>query len=245
MFAFTAGFVDAVAGGGGLIQLPAMFILQPHLSLVQTLATNKTASFAGTSVAAVRYIKRVNIEWRQLNPIIISALVASFAGALLVSYIHKEQFMPVIIIALVGVVAYTILKRELGLHHLVKTLSPTRHMIYAIGTGSILGLYEGLIGPGTGSFLLFVFITLFGYDFLHASAHAKIINMAASIGALIFFIAKGFVVWSIAIPVAICNMLGGYVGAHVAINKGSIFVKLVFTLMAMALIVKLCYDYYL
>lgn len=245
LLAFTAGFVDAVAGGGGLIQLPAMFILQPHLSLVQTLATNKTASFAGTSVAAARYIKRVNIEWRQLSPIIISALVASFAGALLVSYIHKEQFMPVIILALVVVVAYTILKRELGLHHLVKGLSPARHMVYAIGTGTILGLYEGLIGPGTGSFLLFAFITLFGYDFLHASAHAKIINVAANIGALSFFIAKGFVVWSVAIPVAICNMLGNYVGAHVAINKGSIFVKLVFTLMAMILIVKLCYDYYL
>lgn len=243
LFAFTAGFVDAVAGGGGLIQLPAMFILQPHLSLVQTLATNKTASFAGTSVAAMRYIKKVTIEWRQLSPIIISAMVASFAGALLVSYIHKEQFMPVIIIALVMVVAYTILKRELGLHHDVKVLSPTRHMVYAIGTGTILGMYEGLIGPGTGSFLLFAFITLFGYDFLHASAHAKIINVAANVGALIFFISKGFVVWSIAIPVAICNMGGNYIGAHVAINKGSIFIKLFFTLVSMALIVKLCYDY--
>ena len=170
-------------------------------------------------------------------------MVASFAGALLVSYIHKEQFMPVIIIALVMVVAYTILKRELGLHHDVKVLSPTRHMVYAIGTGTILGMYEGLIGPGTGSFLLFAFITLFGYDFLHASAHAKIINVAANIGALIFFISKGFVVWSIAIPVAICNMGGNYIGAHVAINKGSIFVKLFFTLVSMALIVKLCYDY--
>lgn len=243
LFAFTAGFVDAVAGGGGLIQLPAMFILQPHLSLVQTLATNKTASFAGTSVAAIRYIKRVNIEWRQLSPIIISAMITSFAGALLVSYIHKEQFMPVIIIALVIVVAYTILKRELGLHHMVKSLSPTRHMVYAIGTGAILGLYEGLIGPGTGSFLLFTFITLFGYDFLHASAHAKIINVAANVGALLFFISKGFVVWSIAIPVAFCNMGGNYIGAHVAINKGSIFIKLFFTLVSMALIVKLCYDY--
>src|ERR1044071_7752100 len=96
-FAFLAGFIDAMVGGGGLIQLPAMFILQPHLSLVQTLATNKTASFAGTSVAAVRYIKRVQIEWKQLSPVIISAAVASFGGALLVSYIHKEQFMPVII----------------------------------------------------------------------------------------------------------------------------------------------------
>ena len=241
--AFTAGFVDAVAGGGGLIQLPAIIILQPQMTLVQMLATNKTASFSGTSVAAVRYIKRVQIEWKQLSPVIISALVASFAGALLVSYVRKEQFMPVIIIALVFVVAYTILKRELGLKHEVKELPKVRHLVYGIGTGSILGLYEGLIGPGTGSFLLFAFITLFGYDFLHASAHAKIINVAANIGALSFFITKGFVVWSVALPVAACNMIGNYVGAHVAINKGSVFVKLVFTLVAMILIVKLCYDY--
>lgn len=243
IFAFVAGFVDAVAGGGGLIQLPAMFILQPHLSLVQTLATNKTASFAGTSVAVVRYIKKVTIDWQHLSPAIISALVASFAGALLVSFVHKEQFMPFIICALILVLAYTILKSQLGLHHAVKPLTRTRYFVYAIGTGGVLGLYEGLIGPGTGSFLLFAFITLFGYDFLHASANAKIINLTASSGALIFFIAKGFVIWSIAIPVALCNMLGGYVGAHVAIKKGSGFIRIFFIIMALALIIKLSYDY--
>lgn len=243
VFAFAAGFVDAVAGGGGLIQLPAMFILQPHLSLAQTLATNKTASFAGTSVAAMRYIKKVDIDWKHLSPVILSAMAASFAGALMVSFIHKEQFMPFIIAALVLVLAYTILKRELGLHHRVKPLSQMRYMVYAVGTGGILGLYEGLIGPGTGSFLLFAFITLFGYDFLHASANAKIINVSANIGALMFFIAKGFVVWSIAIPVAACNMLGNYIGAHVAIKKGSAFIRVFFIIMALALIIKLSYDY--
>lgn len=243
LFAFTAGFVDAVAGGGGLIQLPAMFILQPQMSLAQTLATNKICSFSGTSVAAVRYIKRVDIDWKHLSPIIIASLIASFAGALLVSFIHKEQFMPFIITALILVLAYTVLKRELGLHHNVKPLSQTRYMVYAIGTGAVLGLYEGLIGPGTGSFLLFAFITLFGYDFLHASANGKIINMSASMGALVFFIAKGFVVWSVAIPVALCNMLGGYVGAHVAIKKGSGFVRFFFIVVSLALILKLGYDY--
>lgn len=243
LFAFTAGFVDAVAGGGGLIQLPAMFILQPQLTLVQTLATNKTCSFSGTAVAAVRYVKRVDIDWKHLSPIVISSLVTSFAGALLVSFIHKEQFIPFIIAALVLVLAYTILKRELGLHHNLKPLSQTRYIIYAISTGSILGLYEGLIGPGTGSFLLFAFITLFGYDFLHASANGKIVNMSASIGALIFFIAKGFVVWNIAIPVALCNMAGGYAGSHVAIKRGSKFIRMFFILVSLALIIKLGYDY--
>lgn len=243
IFAFVAGFVDAVAGGGGMIQLPALFILQPQLSLVQTLATNKMCSFSGTSIAAARYIRNVPIDWKHLSPAIIAALIASFGGALLVSYIHKGQFMPFIIGSLVVVLAYTIFKKQLGLHHNVKQLSQTRYYIYAIATGGILGLYEGLIGPGTGSFLVFAFIMLFGYDFLHASANAKIINVTANIGALIFFIAKGFVVWHIAIPVAICNMLGNYIGAHTAIKRGSAFVRVFFIVISVALIIKLTYDY--
>ncbi len=243
IFAFVAGFVDAVAGGGGMIQLPALFILQPQLTLVQTLATNKMASFSGTSVAAVRYIKKVSIDWKHLSPAIIAALVASFGGALLVSFIHKEQFMPFIIGALVLVLAYTIFKKQLGMVHAVKSLTRTRYYVSAIATGGVLGLYEGLIGPGTGSFLVFAFIILFGYDFLHASANAKVINVTANIGALIFFISKGFVMWSIAIPVALCNMLGNYAGAHMAIKKGSAFVRVFFILISLALIVKLSMDY--
>lgn len=243
VLAFVAGFVDAVAGGGGMIQLPALFILQPQLSLVQTLATNKMSSFSGTSVAAVRYVKNVRIDWKHLSPAIIAAFIASFMGALLVSYIHKEQFMPFIIASLLVVLAYTIFKKQLGLQHDVKQLTPTKYYIYAIGTGAVLGLYEGLIGPGTGSFLVFAFILLFGYDFLHASANAKIINVTANIGALLFFIAKGFVVWHIAIPVALCNMLGNYAGAQMAIKKGSGFVRLFFIVISLALIIKLSYDY--
>ncbi|MCB0698300.1 MAG: TSUP family transporter [Chitinophagales bacterium] len=243
LFAFTAGFVDAVSGGGGLIQLPALFILQPQLTLVQTLATNKMSSFAGTSVAAVRYIKKVDINWRHLTPAIIASLVASFGGALLVSYIHKEQFMPFIITALVLVLLYTVFKKELGLRHDVKQHSKNRSVIYAAIVGGVLGLYEGLIGPGTGSFLIFAFITLFGYDFLHASANAKVINITANIGALLFFVYHGFVVWSIAIPIAIANMTGNYAGSHMAIKKGSKFIRLFFIAISLALIVKLSYDY--
>lgn len=243
LFAFTAGFVDAVSGGGGMIQLPALFILQPQLTLVQTLATNKMCSFSGTSVAASRYIKQVDIDWKYLAPAMMSSLIASFGGALLVSFIHKEQFMPFIICALVIVLAYTIFKKQLGMQQVVKSLSRTRYLVYAIATGGILGLYEGLIGPGTGSFLVFAFILLFGYDFLHASANAKIINVVANIGALLFFIIKGFVMWHIAIPVALCNMAGNYTGAHVAIKKGSGFIRIFFIVISIALIVKLSLDY--
>lgn len=244
-FAFLAGFIDAMVGGGGLIQLPAFFILQPHLSLVQTLATNKTASFFGTSVSAYRYIKRVDIDWNHLTPAIVAAGIGSFSGALLVSFIHKEQFMPFIICVLILVLVYTMLKKELGLHHVDKSLSRNRYLLYAIGTGGIIGIYDGLIGPGTGSFLIFVFVVFFGYNFLHASANAKVINVVTNIAALLFFLFKGNIIWSIALPVGAANMLGSYAGSHVALKKGSSFIRLFFILVVLALIAKLGYDYML
>src|SRR5690606_30094116 len=124
---------------GGLIQLPAFFILQPHLSLVQTLASNKTASFLGTSVSAAQYIRKVKIDWRHLSAAIIAAFVGSFCGALLVSYIHKEQFMPFIIGILILVLIYTLFKKELGLHHRETLISKRKYYVYAIGIGVVIG----------------------------------------------------------------------------------------------------------
>lgn len=242
-FAFFAGFVDAMVGGGGLIQMPALFILQPQLSLVQTLATNKTASFLGTSVSAAQYIRKVAIDWRYLSPAIITSFVAAFGGALLVSYVRKEQFMPVIISALIIVLLYTIFKRQLGLHYVDKQLSKTQHYVYAIVTGAVLGMYEGLIGPGTGSFLIFIFIMVFGFNFLHASANAKIINWCASLGALVLFLFKGAIVWKVTLPLAACNMAGNYIGSHLALKKGSGFIRIFFIVVVLALIIKLSYDY--
>lgn len=243
MFAFIAGFVDALVGGGGLIQLPAFFILQPHLSLVQTLASNKTASFFGTSVSAARYIKRVNIDWRHLSVSIIAAFVGSFGGALLVSFVHKEQFMPFIITILSVVLLYTFFKKELGIHHQDKQLSNGKYYVYAIATGGIIGFYDGLIGPGTGSFFIFAYIVLFGYNFLHASANAKVVNIVTGIAALSFFFVKGAIVWSVALPVAAANMAGNYTGSHVALKKGSGFIRIFFLVVVLALIIKLGYDY--
>lgn len=242
-FAFLAGFVDAMVGGGGLIQLPAFFILQPQLSLVQTLASNKTASFLGTAVATVKYIRKVEINWRQLAPTIISALVGAFSGALMVSYVHKEQFMPFIITALIIVLLYTIFKKDLGLHHIDKQLTKGKYLAFSIGTGLVIGFYDGLIGPGTGSFLIFAFVMLFGYNFLYASANAKVINCVTNLSALSFFLLKGDIMWRIALPVGLANMAGNYAGAHFALSKGSGFIRIFFILVVTALIVKLGYTY--
>lgn len=243
LFAFLAGFIDAMVGGGGLIQLPAFFILQPQLSLVQTLASNKTASFLGTTVATVRYVKKVQLDWKHLSWAIVAALAGAFGGALCVSYIHKEQFMPFIITTLVIVLLYTLFKKELGLHHKDKQLSPFQFSLYALLTGGIIGFYDGLIGPGTGSFFIFAFVVLFGYNFLHASANAKLLNCVTNFSALSFFFAKGMIVWKLALPVAAANMLGNYLGAQFALKKGSGYIRIFFIVVVAALILKLGWDY--
>lgn len=243
VFAFLAGFVDAVVGGGGLIQLPAFFILQPQLALAQTLATNKTASFFGTLVAAIRYLKRVKIDWKHIAPAIAAALCGAFGGALLISFVHKEQFMPFIICVLTFVLIYTLFKRQLGLHHVDKQISQWKTFVFSILIGGLIGFYDGLIGPGTGSFLIFAYVVIFGYDFLRASTNAKLINCVTNIAALSFFFVKGFIVWQIAVPVAAANMAGSYTGSHVALKKGSAFIRILFIVVVIALIAKLSYDY--
>jgi uncharacterized protein len=242
-FAFLAGFIDAMVGGGGLVQLPAMFILLPHLSLAQTLATNKTANFLGTTVSAVQYLKRVKIDWALLTPIIITAFIGAFSGALLVSHISKDDFMPVIIFVLLLVLAYTLWKKNLGLDHSLKPHSKTTASVYGSLIGLAIGFYDGLIGPGTGSFLIFAFIIVYGYNFLYASASAKMINWVTNVAAISFFLFGGHIQWQIAIPVGAANMIGSYAGSHMAMKKGSGFIRVFFICIVLLLIVRLGWSY--
>jgi uncharacterized membrane protein YfcA len=242
LFAFAAGFVDAVVGGGGLIQLPAMFLLQPQLSLAQTLATNKTASFCGTALSAWHYLKAVPLRWRSLLPGVIAAATGAVAGAALVSLFKKEAFLPVILAALVAVFIYTLLRKDFGIHR-GKSLSPGRHGVLLFLIGAAIGFYDGLIGPGTGSFLVFAFVALFGYSFVQAAASGKVLNCVTNAAALVIFIAKGAVVWSLALPVAAANMLGNYAGTKLALRKGNGFVRIFFLCIVSALILKLGWDY--
>ncbi len=243
LFAFAAGFVDAVVGGGGLIQLPAMFVLQPQLSLVQTLATNKTASFCGTALSAFHYLKSVPLRWRRLVPGIVAATVGAASGAALVSLLKKEAFLPFILAVLVGVLGYTLLRRSFGMHE-TKQLPSVRHTLYLLCTGLIIGFYDGLIGPGTGSFLVFAFVSLFGYSFVQAAASGKVLNCVTNAAALALFITKGAVVWSLALPVALANMAGNYLGTKLALRKGSAFIRVFFIVVVAALIAKLGSDYW-
>lgn len=220
-----------------------MFLLQPQLTLAQTLATNKTASFCGTALSAWHYLKAVPLRWRALAPGIVAAAIGALSGAALVSLFNKEAFLPVILSALVAVFAYTLLRRNFGIHH-GKGLSPSRHAVFLFITGAIIGFYDGLIGPGTGSFLVFAFVALFGYSFVQAAASGKVLNCVTNAAALTLFIAKGAVVWSLALPVAAANMLGNYAGTKLALRRGSSFIRVFFLCVVSALILKLGWDYW-
>ena len=220
-----------------------MFILQPQLSLMQTLATNKTASFCGTALSAFHYLKSVPLRWRRLAPGAIAATAGAASGAALVSLFRKEAFLPFILAVLTGVLAYTLLRRSFGMHER-KQLSSVRHTTYLLLTGLIIGFYDGLIGPGTGSFLVFAFVSLFGYSFMQAAASGKVLNCLTNAAALLLFIAKGAVMWDLVPPVAFANMAGNYAGTKLALRKGSAFIRVFFIVVVMVLIAKLGWDYW-
>ncbi|CAM3082587.1 hypothetical protein PSET11_02532 [Arthrobacter ulcerisalmonis] len=237
---FAAGWVDAVVGGGGLIQLPAL-LLVPGISPVQALATNKLGSIFGTATSATTYYRRVRPDLRTALPMAVIALAGSFAGAILAASLPSSVFKPIILAALVAVALFTALKPDVGgiteLRH-----DGRKHYVVACLIGGIIGFYDGLIGPGTGSFLVIALVSAMGYAFLEASAKAKIVNMATNAGALLFFIPHGSIIWGLGLLLGVANMAGGYLGARTAVKQGSKFVRIVFLLVVAALIIKLGSD---
>ncbi|MCA0145281.1 TSUP family transporter [Blastococcus sp. LR1] len=236
----TAGFVDAVVGGGGLIQLPAL-LLVPGMSPVQALATNKLGSVFGTSTSALTYYRRVRPDLRTALPMAGLALASSFVGASVAALLPASIFKPVIVVALIGIGAFTLFRPALGE---VTALRHTgrRHHGVAAALGLVIGFYDGILGPGTGSFLVFAMVSLLGYDFLNASAKAKIVNCATNLGALLFFIPHGSVLWGLGLLLGAANMVGGYLGARTATARGSRFIRIVFLVVVTALILRLGVD---
>ena len=239
--AVCAGWVDAVVGGGGLIQLPALLLGFPQASPVQILATNKLGSICGTSVSAVTYYRRVKPDLRTAIPLALLAFGGSLVGALIASHIPKSAFNPIILVVLIGVGAYTLLKPRLG-HETDLRFSGHRHLLAATGAGFLIGMYDGALGPGTGSFLVFALVGLLGYAFLEASAQAKIANIATNLAALAIFIPSGTVMWKVGLLMGLGNLVGGYVGARTAVARGAGFVRVVFVIVVGGFIVKIGLD---
>lgn len=226
MAAFVAGLVDAVAGGGGLIQLPALLVLFPDAPVPSLLGTNKVASFSGTFAALARYVRaRVPIPWASVGPAAAAAFVGSFTGARLASHLPSEWMRPVVITLLAGVAAFTFFNRDFGATARAPRVA---HVGWAVALGAGLGLYDGFFGPGTGSFLLFGFVALLGLDFLGASASSKVVNLATNIAAILAFAWAGQVRWDLALPMAVCNVAGSQVGSRLALLKGAPFVRRLF-----------------
>lgn len=240
--AFVAGWVDAVVGGGGLIQLPSLLLgLPKDIPSPFVLGTNKISSAAGTLTATITYARRVAIDWRTAIPLVVSAYAGSTLGSSLARLIPKAALTPIVLVALVVVGAYTLLRPELGLVHQQKH-SGFRHYASTAAIGLGVGCYDGILGPGTGSFFVILMVAVLGYGFLEASAKAKLANLATNVASILVFGLHGELLVTLGLCMAAANLAGGLLGARTAISRGNGFVRTVFLVVVGALILKLGYD---
>lgn len=239
--ALGAGFIDAVAGGGGMIQVPALFAASPSTLPATLLGTNKLASIGGTLVAAKRYLKLVNLPYFILIPATLSSFVGSFAGAWVVKGISVAVFKIFLPIILTALLIYTVRQRSIGQVHLPNGIGRIQ-VVKALFLGGGIGFYDGVFGPGTGSFLLIGFIRVFGFDFLHASAATKLVNATTNLAAILLFASFGHISWALGFAMMALNMLGSYCGTHFALKHGNQFVRKVFIWVVSALIIKTAFD---
>jgi uncharacterized membrane protein YfcA len=238
---FFAGFVDAIVGGGGLILVPALFAVFPNAPPATLFGVNKSASIWGTGVAAWQYAQRVKMPWHALWPAVLVCFAGSMAGAWTVTQISPDFLRRLLPLILLGVLIYTLARKELGRHHTPR-FSGRREAMAAATLGLTIGFYDGFFGPGTGSFFVFLFVRWLGYDFLHASASAKLLNTTSNLAALLLFAAKGHVWWHLALAMAVANVVGSLIGTRLALKHGSGFVRAAFIVVVGALILKTTYD---
>jgi uncharacterized membrane protein YfcA len=239
--AFSAGFIDAIVGGGGLIQTPSALILLPQYPVATVIGTLKIPAFTGTFFAAMQYAKRVSFNYKQLLLMMGIAFTAAFAGSAVLTAVSNHFMKPLLLIVLIGVAVYTLLNKKFG-DHTEKTHSAKTQWLYIILISLVIGFYDGFIGPGAGSFLVLAFISLLGYDFLRASAHAKFVNLATNLGSIVFFAASGKIMYTIALPMAVCNGAGGLLGARLALLKGNAFIRIFFLIVVTGTIIRFAYD---
>jgi uncharacterized membrane protein YfcA len=240
--AAAAGWVDAVVGGGGLLLLPALLVVAPQLPLPTALGTNKLAAICGTSTAAVTYARRTKLDWGVAGPSAALALLCAGCGALLAGQIPPGAYRPVVLAVLIAVAVFVTVRPAMGLTEHTEKRTALRRGVAVAVAGGLIATYDGLIGPGTGTFLVLAFTTIVGADFVHGSAMAKIVNTGTNLGALVVFAATGHVAWLLGAGMAVCNIAGAVAGARMALRRGSGFVRVVLLVVVLALIVKLGVD---
>ena len=239
-----AGFVDAILCGGGLILVPALFATFPTTHPATLFGTNKGASVWGTAIATAQYSRRVQLRWHALAPAALVCFAASLGGAWLVTVVSPQYLRKALPLVLVLVLGYTLAKKQLGRDHAPRFVGQ-HEAILASAIGAVIGFYDGFFGPGTGSFFVFLLVRVLGYDFLHASASAKLLNTASNLAAIALFAYKGHVWWHFVLAMAIANVVGSLAGTHLALKHGTGFVRGVFIVVVSALILKTSYDAFL
>lgn len=238
---FVAGFIDSIVGGGGLIQTPFFLISFPNMELPKVLGTNKISALMGTSVAAIKYSKKIKFDFRLLFVIALSCFIASFLGAKLVHHLDTKTLKPLVLVILIVIAIYTFLKKDLGVRP-SKELSLNKQKIYGALIGLVVGFYDGFFGPGTGSFFVLGFVVILGFEFVQASAYAKVVNCITNISALFVFVSHGNYILPIAILMGGFNMLGSYIGSSLALKNGNGFVRIIFLVIVSLMILKYGYE---
>jgi uncharacterized membrane protein YfcA len=241
LVSFFAGFIDAIVGGGGLLQTPAMLIILPQFPVATLFGTTKIPSVTGTAFAAYKYSRKVDINWKLLCPIVVTAFTGALLGAYCITLIRSDVIKPVILVLLIAIAIYTYSKKSFGLHQ-EKNLSFLNQLLIGLTFGFAIGFYDGLIGPGTGTFFMLAFVSFLGKDFLHSSANAKYLNVGTNIAAIIYFAQSGHILYEFAIPMAVFNLCGSYLGIKLALLKGNKFIRIFFLLVVSATILRFAWD---
>lgn len=241
---FLAGLIDAIAGGGGLIQTPIALLLLPLQPIANLTGSLKIPGFTGTSIASIQYIKKVQMNWKLVGIMVAFTSIAAFLGSYTLTKVNNDFMKPLLLVILILLALYTFFKKDFGTHT-PREIPIQKEILFGILISTIIGFYDGFIGPGTGSFLIVAFISILGFDFLQASANAKMVNIASNIGSLTLFILKGKIIWLMALPMAFCNGMGGFIGAKLAIKKGNGFIRIFFLIVVVGTLLRLSYDVFL
>jgi len=241
---FLAGFIDSIVGGGGLLQTPAMLIILPQYPVATLFGTTKIPSIVGTAFAGYKYSRNVNVNWRILYATLPAAFLGAVLGAFAITVIDSTQIKPVIFALLLVVAVYTYSSKNFGQQN-DRNYPFLKQVLLGVIFGFAIGFYDGLIGPGTGTFLILVFIAVLGNDFLHASAHAKYVNVATNLAALIYFAGTRHILYQYAIPMAVFNLCGSFLGTRLALLKGNKFIRIFFLIAVFGTILRFAYDIFI
>lgn len=241
---FVAGFVDAIVGGGGLIQTPIALVLLPNINIASVIGTLKIPGFSGTFMAVYHYLKSAMVNWALFLVMALISFCFAYLGSSLLNIMQNDFMKPLLFILLILLLIYTYFKKDFGQFH--RNMRSSKQLyIYGSVICILLGFYDGFIGPGTGSLLIIAFIAILGFDFLQANIYAKMVNLATNMGSITLFVLKGKIIWSIAIPMAVCNVTGSWLGARLAIAKGNGFIRIFFLFVVGLALIRFGYDVFL